>query len=120
MEVLLEAPELQLESSWLSVEAITLTITSTQPEANCPACGQKARRVHSRYTRHLADAPYAGIPVRWVVRVRRFFCDQPTCDCTTFTERLPGVPRRTRGGRSVWSRPKVRSAWRWGVRPAPG
>jgi transposase len=107
--LLLETPDLRLESSWLSVEAITLTITSQLPEAICPACGQKARRVHSRYARHVADAPYAGIPVRWILRVRRFFCDYSACERTTFAERLPAVvaPRARRTQRLAAAQSQV-------------
>ena len=31
------------------------------------------------------------MPVELVLHVRRFFCDTPVCERTTFTERLPAV-----------------------------
>ena len=46
------------------------------------------RRVHSRYTRTLADLPWQGIPVTVRLHVRRFFCGKRTCPRTIFAERL--------------------------------
>jgi hypothetical protein len=44
-----------------------------------------------RYRRHLADAPIGGRPVEIVLRVRRFFCDNPGCPARTFAEQVPGL-----------------------------
>ncbi len=52
---------------------------------------KRSARVHSRYTRTLADLPWQGVPVTVRLRVRRFFCDERTCDRTIFAERLPGL-----------------------------
>lgn len=46
-------------------------------------------RIHSHYTRVLADVPCAGLQVRLVLQVRKFFCDTPTCRRRIFTERVP-------------------------------
>ncbi len=45
-------------------------------------------RIHSRYQRKLADLPSSGQPVRFLLTVRKFFCDVPTCPRKIFTERL--------------------------------
>jgi zinc-finger of transposase IS204/IS1001/IS1096/IS1165 len=68
--------------------------------ANCVRCGQPAHRVHSSYHRHLADAPISGRPATIVLRVRRFFCDNPGCRARTFAEQVPGLttPRARRTG----------------------
>jgi transposase len=68
--------------------------------AGCTRCGQAAARVHSRYRRHLADAPIGGRPVQIVLRVRRFFCDNAGCPARTFAEQVPGLtsPRAWRTG----------------------
>jgi hypothetical protein len=68
--------------------------------AECTRCGQHARRVHSSYHRHLADAPISGRPVEIVLRVRRFFCDNTGCPAKTFAEQVPGLmtPRARRTG----------------------
>jgi transposase len=49
--------------------------------------------MHSDYRRTLADLPWATLPVRLSLQVRRFFCDTPSCGRRTFTERVPTVAR---------------------------
>jgi transposase len=73
---------------------ITLVATMTAPKAVCPDCYQPAHRIHSGYPRTLADLPWALMPVELRLHVRRFFCDTPVCERTTFTERLPIVAPR--------------------------
>jgi transposase len=41
--------------------------------ALCPFCGWPASRNHSRYSRKLADLPWAGKPVQVELQARRFF-----------------------------------------------
>src|SRR5581483_3902201 len=48
-------------------------------------------RLHSRYRRTLRDLPWGALPVRLVVRVRRFRCALRSCGRRVFTERLPAV-----------------------------
>ena len=70
---------------------ITLHVTSTQPAGCCPVCTVPATRIHSHYTRTLADLPWAAYRVRWQVRVRKWICANPACVRRIFTERLPTV-----------------------------
>jgi transposase len=70
---------------------ITLLISSTQAAPRCPGCDVPARRVHSHYTRSLADLPWSGYRVTWQLRVRRVFCGHATCPRRIFTERRPGL-----------------------------
>jgi len=51
-------------------------------------CGSAATRIHSRYQRRPSDLPSAGQPVRFLLSVRKFFCDTPTCARKIFTERI--------------------------------
>ena len=74
-----------------STSRITLTLTSTQMSGACPGCHQLATRVHSHYSRTLADLPWAQIPVRLHLQVRKLFCDARDCSRRIFTERLPSV-----------------------------
>ena len=74
--------------------AITLAARTSSRVARCPACGRRSARVHSHYTRMLADLPWQGIPVTVRLRVRRFFCDQKACNRAIFAEPLPGVAAR--------------------------
>jgi transposase len=66
----------------------------------CPGGAVFTPRVHSRYTRTLADVPWGVAPVRWQLRVRKFVCTNAQCPRRIFTERLPEVvapwARRTR------------------------
>ena len=83
--------------------AITLHVTSTQACVPCPLCHVQTPRVHSRYTRTLADLPWGPYAVRVQLRVRKFFCDHPACPRQIFTERLPTVA-------APWARRTLRLA----------
>ena len=74
--------------------AIILAARTSSRVASCPACGTRSARVHSHYTRMLADLPWQGIPVAVRLRVRRFFCHQKACNRAIFAEPLPGVAAR--------------------------
>ena len=71
--------------------AIILAASTSSGVALCPLCGKRSARVHSRYTRTLADLPWQGIPVTVRLRVRRFFCDHKDSNRAIFAERLPGL-----------------------------
>jgi len=66
-------------------------LTSTQPTRCCPVCSQPSTRIHSRYTRTLADLPCQRRLVRLQIAVRRFRCGEPTCRRATFAEQFPGL-----------------------------
>jgi len=88
-----------------AVAEITLHVTSTQACGLCPLCHIQTPRVHSRYTRTLADLPWGTYAVRLQLRVRKFFCDNPACPRQIFTERLPTVA-------APWARRTLRLAQR--------
>ena len=67
--------EMTLVSSQEGVLCVSLL--STQPFSRCPVCGSAATRLHRRYQRRLADLPSGGQPVRFLLSVRKFFCDVP-------------------------------------------
>ncbi len=69
-------------------DVLTITAVSIQMFPCCPFCHTKATRVHSRYTRTLADLPCSGQQVRFLVQVRKCFCDMPDCMRKIFAERL--------------------------------
>jgi transposase len=90
----LPAPKL-LDLIGIRAEAnIILFAKTSASTARCPVCGKQSRRVHSRYTRTLADLPWQGVPVTVHLHVRRFFCDEPACERAIFAERVPGVAAR--------------------------
>jgi transposase len=86
-------------STALHLEDVTLddrqqfivTVTAVQETAHCPRCAQPSARVHSRYTRTVADLPWADSPVQLLLHVRKFVCTTPDCPRRIFTERLPAV-----------------------------
>ena len=86
-------PPLHVETLTIEPHHLTLGALVTTSTASCPTCAHPARRLHSRYRRTLADLPWAALPVRLSLQVRRFFCDIPSCGRQTFTERLPTVAR---------------------------
>lgn len=73
---------------------IVLYVSSGQTEALCPGCAQRLQRVHSHYTRTVANLPWAEWPVYLKVLVQRFFCDNPACSYKTFAERFAQVVAR--------------------------
>ena len=80
---------LWIESLDAQEPGLMLTLAVTEPQAVCPDCLQPTCRVHGRYWRTLADLPWATTPVRLRLHVRRFWCETPSCERKTFTERLP-------------------------------
>jgi transposase len=88
---LLGAPEgSRLVHAFLDLDNLTVHLATTAPTAVCPICGSDTRRIHSRYTRHLADLPCLGRCVRLRIAVRRFVCPRTDCPRRIFAERLPG------------------------------
>jgi transposase len=63
-----------------------LTLTSKQTAPPCPLCSTPSRRVHSRYTRSVADLSVAGYRVMLELQVKKFFKASPD-----HCERLPEV-----------------------------
>jgi transposase len=84
---------------------ITLHVTSTPSCVPCPCCHVRTTRVHSRYTRTVADLPWGAYAVRWQLRMRKFFCDNLVCPRQIFTERAPTVV-------APWARRTLRLAQR--------
>jgi len=77
---------------------LTMSAVSTQQSVCCPLCSSAARRVHSSYTRTLADLPCAGQQVRLLLQVRKFFCQVATCARKIFVERIaPFIERMPHG-----------------------
>lgn len=89
---------LLVEQAIIGSEAVTVVVRFTTASACCPACGQEARRVHSRSRRTLQDLPMSGRRVRLSLQTRRFFCANAACPRRTFTEQvhLLALPRKHR------------------------
>ena len=70
---------------------ITAVVATASLQAQCPACQCCSEKVHSRYTRLVADLPWMGWGVQLELHTRRFFCQNHECPRQIFTERLPTV-----------------------------
>jgi transposase len=73
---------------------LTLGIVTTTPHSTCPCCRRESWRIHSRYSRRLAEEPIFGHRVRLQITVRRFFCRDELCPRRVFVEPLDGFAAR--------------------------
>ena len=69
---------------------IMLVACTTAPETSCPLSGQSLPPGSTLATSE-SSVPFAGrrIPVILRLHVRRFFCDERSCNRVIFAERLP-------------------------------
>lgn len=75
-------------------EALVVFISSTEAAAVCTTCGTTATHIHSRNLCRLSDLPVSGYPVKLLVDVRRFFCQNRSCPRKTFAEAFMPLARR--------------------------
>jgi transposase len=93
-------PGVVVESVDETDTVVMITVRSSAVQGECPACSCSSHRIHSRYTRTLADLPLSGRPVQLKLLVRRFRCDRALCARRIFTERLvTAAPWARRTGR---------------------
>jgi transposase len=79
-------PDLLLEEITCEGRILCVTVRREARMGTCPDCAQDSGKVHSRYTRTLADVSFMEYAVRLRVQVRRFFCSNTACARTTFAE----------------------------------
>jgi transposase len=84
---------LEIEQLTIGPDLITLALRTTSSIAVCPDCGSCSSRIHSRYTRVLADLPWQGRAVRLELHARRFFCNNGACPRSIFVERVEKIAR---------------------------
>src|ERR1700742_2998565 len=89
---------LVIESVSDSSDSIIIAVRAESCVAECPLCGARSSRIHSRYDRQAADLPCAGKEVRLQMITRRFVCEVPHCRRRIFAERFGDdvVPVRAR------------------------
>ena len=100
---------------------LTLGIATTHPDASCPDCGSESQRVHSRYTRHLAEEPAFGRRVRLQMNRPKI----PLLQLGMPSPDLRGAARRPRRQACTHDHaarpgPPRHRLWRWAAKPAPG
>jgi transposase len=89
---LLADPEaIRVEKIVSDNSSLTLVVKATRAQAECPRCHRSSARVHSYYTRTVADLPWHGVAVQLHLRTRRFHCKNSLCTKRIFCERLPRV-----------------------------
>ena len=59
----------------------------------CKYCGEESENVHSVYTRTISDLPIQKYKVKLVITVKKYFCNNPKCNHTTFAEPLNFVEK---------------------------
>lgn len=82
---------LQVETVTVVQEHLIIEVASTRRRAMCPNCQRPCQRVHSRFTRQVADLPIACFPVWLRLHGRRFRCLNRACPRQPFRERLPDI-----------------------------
>ena len=63
--------DLSVERVRPSPDRVTILAVPKPTSGACPACGHASARVHSHYTRRLADLPWQGCVVALEVRIRQ-------------------------------------------------
>jgi transposase len=89
--LLADPTSIRLEKLIPDCSSLTLVVKATRPAVECPWCRRPSTRVHSHYTRKVADLPWHGVAVRLHLRTRRFRCKNSLCTKRVFCERLPKV-----------------------------
>ncbi|MGW1557567.1 transposase family protein [Streptomyces sp. NPDC002144] len=72
------APHLKavrVERVWAEAGTVHVAARTCELRVACPDCGHRSARVHSRYSRTLADVAVGGWPVLIRLVVLRLFCD---------------------------------------------
>jgi transposase len=82
---------LSIERVTASAQELLVQVISSSPQACCPLCGVQAWRIHSRYTRRVADLPCVGQHVTLLLTVRKFFCPNCACPRKIFAEQFPDL-----------------------------
>jgi transposase len=89
--LLADPTSIRLEKIIQHHSSLTLVVKATQPRPECPRCHHPSTRLHSYYTRRVADLPWHGVSVRLELHTRRFRCRNSLCTKRVFCERLPRV-----------------------------
>lgn len=82
---------LRIEHVTETPTGLVVSVQSLSSQACCPLCEQIAERKHSRYIRCITDLPCTGQQVTLLLSLCKYFCQNPTCLRTIFTERLPDL-----------------------------
>ena len=96
-EVLLpRISNLALDRLELEEDRLNLIAKPAQLSSCCPLCNTISTKVHSNYTRQLSDLPWAGLEVKVILKVHKFFCLNDSCERKIFTQRIEGLSSHIR------------------------
>ncbi|MET9667901.1 ISL3 family transposase [Streptomyces sp. NPDC006475] len=84
----------RVERVWSACGVVRIVARTRELTMACPDCGRGSARVHSRYSRELADVAAGGRAVLITLAVRRLFCDGQSCGRRTFAEQVEGLTVR--------------------------
>jgi len=111
-----DSQDLALETVQIDekTKRLIVAVRSRQVAPQCPLCQRPTTRMHSTYTRTVADLPWADVSVQLHMTVRKCFCLTDTCPRSIFTERLSKVV-------APWARRTLRLAQQqWAIGLALG
>ncbi|MBL8865823.1 MAG: transposase family protein [Gemmataceae bacterium] len=72
-------PDFDLTAVTVATEIIGLGLRPSSASAFCPVCHQPTTRIHSRYSRTLADGSVHRRQLLLRVAARKFVCVNPLC-----------------------------------------
>ena len=86
------------------VDDIRFTGSSTRDFSVCPCCGKRSRHVHSYRWRRIQMTELLSCHVTLTLRIRHFYCDNPSCRKKVFSEPLAFADRYSRMSHEASSR----------------
>jgi transposase len=85
---------LDLDSIEVHEQTVLVSLHATSPTAACSQCGTAGSRVHSRYSRTIADLTFGGRNLVLRLLVRKWICPEALCSRHIFAECFPEVVQR--------------------------
>jgi transposase len=85
---------LDLDSIEVHEQTVLVYLHATSPTAACSQCGTAGSRVHSRYSRTIADLAFGGRNLVLRLLVRKWICPEAACSRHIFAECFPEVVQR--------------------------
>jgi transposase len=73
---------------------VIVYLHATSPTAACSQCGTAGSRIHSRYSRTIADLAFGGRNLVLRLLVRKWICPEASCSRHIFAECFPEVVQR--------------------------
>ncbi len=85
---------MDLDSIEVHERTVIVYLHATSPTAACSQCGTAGSRIHSRYSRTIADLAFGGRNLVLRLLVRKWICPEASCSRHMFAECFPEVVQR--------------------------